>query len=61
MWGTGASYGLGFETTMYVAEPGLERTGMVVKGSTHWERREHTLIYQGADRDQLRSSNQVRP
>jgi hypothetical protein len=50
-----ASCGLGFEITVYVADPGLERKGTVVKGSTHWECRDRTLIYQGADRDQLRS------
>lgn len=46
---------------MNVADSGLERTRTVVKGSTHWECREHTLIYQGADKDQLRSSDRVHP
>ncbi len=44
-----------------MAFSGLEGTGTAVKGSTHRECREHTSIYQGTDRDQLASSNQLRP
>jgi hypothetical protein len=47
---------------VHVAVSGLERTEIVVKGSTHWDCRvevlkENTSIYEGADRDQLMGSN----
>lgn len=49
MWGKGASRGLGFGNPADVTDSGLERKETVVKGTTHWERREDTRVEIGID------------